>query len=101
MEHKQADVNWTSMSLVQANLNFSHFRKDNESKWLSNKIFPVTRIYILLTFLHSYIYILTLCKKCPNTEFLLVRISLYSVRIQENTDQKNSVFRHFSRSVSF
>ena len=27
--------------------------------------------------------------KCPNTEFCLVRIFLYSVRIQENTDQKN------------
>ena len=25
---------------------------------------------------------------CPNTEFFLVRIFLYSVRIQENTDQK-------------
>ena len=48
----------------------------------------MTRIYILLTFLHSYIYILTLCKKCPNTEFLLVRISLYSVRIQEIRTRK-------------
>ena len=26
--------------------------------------------------------------KCPNTELFLVRIFLYSVRIQENTDQK-------------
>ena len=26
--------------------------------------------------------------KCPNTEFFLVRIFLYSVRIQENKDQK-------------
>ena len=26
-------------------------------------------------------------EKCPNTEFFLVRIFLYSVRIQENTDQ--------------
>ena len=30
----------------------------------------------------------TLHEKCPNTEFFLVRIFLYSVRIQENTDQK-------------
>ena len=37
-------------------------------------------------------------EKCPNTEFFLVRIFLYSVRIQENTDKKNSVFGHFSRS---
>ena len=42
----------------------------------------------------------TLREKCPNTEFFLVRIFLYSVRIQENTDQKNSVFVHFSRSVN-
>ena len=40
-------------------------------------------------------------EKCPNTEFFLVRIFLYSVRIQENKDQKNSVFRHFSRSGAF
>ena len=31
---------------------------------------------------------LTLREKCPNTEFFLVPIFLYSVRIQENTDQK-------------
>ena len=30
----------------------------------------------------------TLREKCPNTEFFLVRIFLYSVRIQENTDHK-------------
>ena len=29
-----------------------------------------------------------LCEKCPDTKFFLVRISLYSVRIQENTGQK-------------
>ena len=36
---------------------------------------------------------LSLHKMCPNTEFFLVRI-------QENKDQKNSVYGHFSRSVS-
>ena len=40
----------------------------------------------------------SLREKCPNTEFLLVCIFLYSVQIQENTDQKNSIFEHFSRS---
>ena len=30
----------------------------------------------------------SLREKCPNTEFFLVRIFLYSVRIQENTHQK-------------
>ena len=27
-------------------------------------------------------------EKCPNTELILVRVFLYSVQIQENTDQK-------------
>ena len=40
-----------------------------------------------------------LCEKCPNAEFFLVRIFLYSVQIKEISDQKNSVFGHFSRSV--
>ena len=40
----------------------------------------------------------TLREYCPNTEFFLVRIFLYSVQIQENTDQKNSVFGHYSHS---
>ena len=37
-------------------------------------------------------------EKGPSTEFFLVRIFLYSDIIHENTDQKNSVFGHFSRS---
>ena len=31
---------------------------------------------------------IALREKCPNMELFLVRIFLYSVRIQENTDQK-------------
>ena len=54
-------------------------------------------------------------EKCPNTQFFLVRIFLYSVRIQKSADQKrtriwtseyrkartrkNSMFGHVSRSV--
>ena len=30
----------------------------------------------------------TLCEMCPNTDFFLVRIFPYSVKIRENTDQK-------------
>ena len=37
---------------------------------------------------HSYKDSPSLHEKCPNTELFLVRIFLYSVRIQENTDQK-------------
>ena len=37
-------------------------------------------------------------EKCPN-EVFLVRIFLYSVQIQKNTDQENSVFGCFLGSV--
>ena len=41
----------------------------------------------------------SLREKCPNTEFFLVSIFLYSVRIQENTDQKKlriwTLFTHW------
>ena len=53
----------------------------------------------------------TLRKRCPNAEFFwsvfsriwteygdLGRKSPYSVQVRENTDQKMSVFGHFSRS---
>ena len=56
----------------------------------------------------------SLCEKFPNTEFfwsVFSRIwteygdvwnkSPCSVRMRENTDQKNSVFRHFSHSGKF
>ena len=34
------------------------------------------------------VFSMSLREKCPNTELFLVRIFMYSVRIQENTDQK-------------
>ena len=53
----------------------------------------------------------TLPKKCQNTEFFLVHISPYwteygdllckspySLRIRKNTEQKNSIFGHFSHN---
>ena len=39
-------------------------------------------------------------KKCPNTDFFLVHIFRYSVRIEENTDQKKLLISHFSRRAS-
>ena len=54
-----------------------------------------------------------LCEKCPYSEIFgsvfshirteygeIFRTSPYSVRMRENTDQKNSEYRHFSRSGS-
>ena len=55
----------------------------------------------------------SLRENCPSSEFFwsvfsrirteygeILRISPYSVRMQENTDQKNSEYGHFSRSGS-
>ena len=39
--------------------------------------------------LTNRIFICSLCDKCPDTEFFLVRIFPYSDWIRENTDQKN------------
>ena len=42
--------------------------------------------------------ITTLREKRPNREFFLVRIFLYSVQIQENTDQKKlSIWKFFTQ----
>ena len=35
-------------------------------------------------------------EKCPNMEFFLVRIFPYSVRVRENTEQKELHIGHFS-----
>ena len=56
--------------------------------------------------------VLSLRKKCPYSEFFwsvfsriqteygeIRSISPYSVRVRENTDQKNSEYGHFSRSA--
>ena len=48
-----------------------------------------TLSFIGLLLLSKSYWIISLREKCPNTEFFLVRIFLYSVRIKENTDQKN------------
>ena len=48
--------------------------------------------------IHIYKFGNSLCGKCPNTEFFPVSIFPYSVRMRENTNQKNSVFWYFSRS---
>ena len=54
----------------------------------------------------------TVCERCPYSEFFwpvfshirteygeILRISLYSVRMWENTDQKKFEYGHFSRSA--
>ena len=60
----------------------------------------IIEIFLLIKYKSFYMfnmfpYMSSLREKCPNTEFFLVRFFLYSVRIQENTDQKNSAFGHF------
>ena len=46
------------------------------------------RIYFILFIINTVWQCPTLCEKCPNTEFFLVRVFPYSVRIRENADQK-------------
>ena len=60
--------------------------------------------HILFGFLVFNVFITSnelnkLREKFPNTELFMVRIFLYSVQIQENTDQENSILTHFSLSV--
>ena len=44
----------------------------------------------------------TLCEKCPNKEFFLIRIFLFSNWIQENTDQKKlRIWTLFTRCWSY
>ena len=50
-----------------------------------------------IMFEHSFSH----CMKCPNTELFLVRIFMYSVQIQENTDQKKLRIWKFSAQYSF
>ena len=61
------------------------------SDWLLIKSFK--------SFIFSKFTFLTLRENCPNTEFFLVRVFLYSVRIQENTDQK--ILRIWALFVQF
>ena len=49
-------------------------------------------------FMQANIASLSLREKCPNTEFILVRIFPHSDWIRT---RKNSVFGHFSRSVCY
>ena len=73
------------------------------------KLVPAKLIQVFIS-----LFQITLLEKCPysgffwsvfsclRTEYGEMRsISPYSVRIRENTDQKNSEYGHFSRSVSF
>ena len=53
-------------------------------------------------------FVFALHEKCPYSEFfwpvffrIWTEYSPYSVRMRENTDQKNSEYGHFSRSVVF
>ena len=50
---------------------------------------------------NNSIWIMTLAlrEKCPYSEFFVVRIFPYFVRMRENTDQENSEYGHFLLSV--
>ena len=65
----------------------------------------LSKLVEISTWYYVFLQVNSLREKCPYTEFFwsiffCIRLckSPYSVRIQENADQKNSVFGHFSRS---
>ena len=73
------------------------------------KLVPAKLIQVFIS-----LFQITLREKCPYSGFFwsvfsclraeygeMRSFSPYSVRIRENTDQKNSEYGHFSRSVSF
>ena len=73
------------------------------------KLVPAKLIQVFIS-----LFQITLREKCPYSRFFwsvfsclrteygeMRSFSPYSVRIRENTDQKNSEYGHFSRSVSF
>ena len=53
----------------------------------SPKLWAVSHLQQVVFSFHTLRNV-TLREKCPNTEFFLVRIFMYSVQIEENTDQK-------------
>ena len=70
------------------------------SRFLSDLLFWTFLVsYVAQPF--SDVLLCGLCEMCPNTEFFLVCIFPYSVRIRENRNQENFVFEHFSRSGGF
>ena len=114
---------WTLLRLVKLMIRFEHhfcsrtkvrMRGRQKAVFEGRKSLPdrVKGYYQSITRLFLHMFRRSLCnfhsiistakrsfrEKCPNTEFLLVRIFPYSVQMRENRDQKNSVFGQFSRS---
>ena len=69
------------------------FENVNNSIFIKYQIETITKFILQETKTKQ-----TLRKKCSNTELFLVRIFLYSNRVQENTDVKKLHLGHFSRS---
>ena len=80
--------------------------------WLAVSCLFILHQQVNVSFRKTWVCCLLLCKKCPYLHFFwslfsCIRIEygeirsilLYSVRLSENTDQKNSEYEHFSRIV--
>ena len=82
------------MSIINAQILMLIITKPKQK--LANKICEWNRINLFSFFIlrnrnlqnYFFFFIGSLRKNCPNTEFSLVHIFLYSVRLQENTDQR-------------
>ena len=76
------------LSFIKGNNNYNNFFQN---------IHPYFLCYNTLTMVTITLYfmIIPLCEKCSITELFLVRIFLYSLRIQKIWLRNNSVFGHF------
>ena len=85
-------------------------KKGNLCCWLNSTFY--TKGNFWLKWVIIFLDLFSLREKWPNSEFFwfvfshiwseyedILRISPYSVRMRENTDQKNSEYGHFSGSV--
>ena len=72
--------------------------RKNRLIFLSPLYLPCGYRYITQKQMDDVVSYKSLLENYPSTEFFLVRIFLYSVRIQENTDQKKLRIWHFSHS---
>ena len=89
-----------TIKLRQAPKEFIQEANSQKSHWLKKSLTNQTEITRLTPVkMKRDKPMVTLRETCPDTELFLVRIFLFSVQINKNMDQNNSVTGSFSRSV--
>ena len=75
----------------------------SKQKPFRRDIIPQSRIFDFIEIVKRKAVVeawITLCKRCPNTEFFLIRISHIQSKYGKIRTRKNSIFGHFLHSVS-